>query len=104
MATIEELLPAIRQHLDYTWEDSGIDTKLKEYIRDGMQYLTRIAGGNELTFDEGTNERKLLKDYCFYANAKESGAFLEAYFSDLNSFQLEQEVIAYEAANSQSSP
>lgn len=93
-----ELLPVIRQHLAYTWQDQELDVKLTEYIKDGVAYLERIAGGNVLTFDEGTGERRLLKDYVFYANALKLDTFFVNYLHDLNSFQLEQERVAYERA------
>ena len=92
------LLSVVRQHLGYTWPDAEIDQKLSEYIKDGVAYLERIAGGNVLTFDEGTSERRLLKDYVFYANALQFDTFFVNYLHDLNSFQLEQERIAYERA------
>ena len=36
-----ELLPVIRQHLAYTWQDQELDVKLTEYIKDGVAYLER---------------------------------------------------------------
>lgn len=95
MANYEELLEAVRMHLGYTWSDDELDQKLMDYIHEGVRFLERIAGGNELEFEVGSDERRLLKEYCFYANAMELDLFTPRYLHDLNSFQLDQEVAAY---------
>lgn len=89
------MLPVIRQSLGYTWEDPDIDAKLKEYIADGIAYLDRQSSGSKLTFDEGTPERRLLKDYVFYANAKALDEFVDNYIGELLEFQYDQEAKAY---------
>ena len=34
-----ELLPVIRQHLAYTWQDQELDVKFREYIKDCVSCL-----------------------------------------------------------------
>lgn len=87
-----ELLTVVRRHLAYTWPDEDLDNRLLDYIRDGKAYLARLAHGQTLTWSAGTNERRLLKEYVFYANAKQLSQFTELYFSDLTSFQLDMAV------------
>ena len=93
----EDLLAAVRRHLGYTWADVELDEKLTDYVQEGVRFLERIAGGNVLEFEAGSDERRLLKEYCFYANAMELDLFTPRYLHDLNSFQLDQEVKAYAA-------
>lgn len=87
-----ELLTVVRRHLAYTWSDEDLDDRLLDYIQDGKAYLNRLAHGQTLTWAEGTSERRLLKEYVFYANAKQLSQFTELYFSDLTSFQLDRAV------------
>lgn len=87
-----ELLTVVRRHLAYTWPDEDLDNRLLDYIQDGKAYLNRLAHGQTLTWAEGTSERRLLKEYVFYANAKQLSQFTELYFSDLTSFQLDMAV------------
>lgn len=88
----DELLTVVRRHLAYTWSDDDLDDRLLDYIRDGRAYLGRLAHGQTLTWADGTDERRLLKEYVFYANAKQLSQFTELYFSDLTSFQLDRAV------------
>jgi len=88
----DELLTVVRRHLAYTWSDDDLDDRLLDYIQDGKAYLNRLAHGQTLTWADGTDERRLLKEYVFYANAKQLSQFTELYFSDLTSFQLDKAV------------
>ena len=88
----DTLLTVVRRHLGYTVDDDDLDLRLLVYIREGQEYLARLAHGQSLTWDEGTAERRLLKDYVFYANAKQTALFGEAYLSDLTAFQLDMAV------------
>lgn len=90
----ETMLKVIRQSLGYTWEDPDIDAKLNEYIADGIAYLDRQSAGSKLSFDVGTPERRILKDYVFYANAKALDEFVDNYIGELLEFQYDQEVKA----------
>ena len=88
----DTLLTVVRHHLGYTVDDDDLDLRLLVYIREGQEYLARLAHGQSLTWDEGTAERRLLKDYVFYANAKQTALFGEAYLADLTAFQLDMAV------------
>lgn len=88
----DTLLTVVRRHLGYTVDDDELDHRLLGYIREGQAYLARLAHGQSLTWEEGTAERRLLKDYVFYANAKQTALFGEAYLADLTAFQLDMAV------------
>lgn len=88
----DTLLTVVRRHLGYTVDDDELDARLTGYIRDGQAYLARLAHGQLLTWEEGTAERRLLLDYVFYANAKQTALFGEAYLADLTAFQLDMAV------------
>lgn len=96
-----QLLRTIRASLFYSWEDAERDNRLLDMVRDGIRYLERLAAGNDLTFGEGTDERRLLKAYCLYADSNQLDEFLENYLPELNTFQLTQDVLAYEARQEQ---
>jgi hypothetical protein len=93
------LLPVIKETLNYAETDDSQDGRLLDLICDGMAYLGRIAAGNVLSFAEGTAERRLLKSYCLYANSDMLDEFLPRYLHELNSFQIGQEVVAFEREN-----
>jgi len=96
-----QMLSVIKASLYYDWSDPTTDGRLKDMIRDGIRYLERFAAGNVLTFGEGTDERRLLKAYCLYADSNRLDAFIEEYLPELNTFQLQQDVAAYEARQEQ---
>ena len=98
-ALATKLLPVIRTYCGYTWEDAEIDRKLTESIIDGVNYLDRLSAGKELTFEDGKPERRLLKDYVFYANAKALDQFVDAYIGELTEFAIDQEVASDEATS-----
>lgn len=100
---LADLLSVIKETLYYSESDESQDNRLSDLIRDGMAYLARIAAGNDLTFEEGSPERRLLKSYCLYANSDMLDEFLPRYLHELNSFQISQEVAAYEREKEEAS-
>ncbi len=99
--TDDQLLQILKNHLDITWTaDDLLDQKLQGMIKRGKTYLSRLASGNELDFKEDSKETELLLEYCLYVYAKSLDSFVTDYLPELQSFQLEQEVIAYDKANS----
>jgi hypothetical protein len=98
--TDDQLLLIVKNHLDITWTaDELLDQKLHGMIKRGKTYLSRLALGNELDFKEDSKETELLLEYCLYVYAKSLDSFVADYLPELQSFQLEQEVIAYDKAN-----
>ena len=92
MATNEDLLAAVRQHLRLTWDDADRDTRLIDLIDDGKTYFCRLAGQEELTFDPGEPERELLLNYVWYGDAGRLDEFEELYIGRLNGFQMDKVV------------
>lgn len=62
----EEMLAAVRNYLDITYEDREGDEKLKGIIERGMAHLDNAAGEKQQYEVEGM-PRALLFDYCRYA-------------------------------------
>ena len=63
-----DLLTSAKNYLDMTWEDAEGDTKLIGILSRGIVYLDHRAGVT-LDYDEGTEARELLFDYCRYVRA-----------------------------------
>lgn len=71
MAVNTELLAAVRNYLDITYDDEAGDVKLAGIIARGQKYLNRVAG-ETIDYTEEDDARQLLFDYCRYVR---SGAF-----------------------------
>lgn len=63
---MDELLKAVRNYLDITYEDAETDQKLQGIIERGKIHLDDIAGTAQDYKKEGA-ARGLLFDYCRYA-------------------------------------
>lgn len=92
------LLDEVKNYLDITWQDNQTDLKLAGIIERGKKYLNRIAG-NELDFDADDKPKELLFDYCRYVRSNALEIFQQNYLHELLSLQINKEVEAYEAAN-----
>lgn len=88
---MEELLPAAKNYLDYTWADEAADEKLAGVLNRGMAYLNRIAGETLDYSAEGT-PRKLLFDYARYDLAGATQDFSIDFLTELNTLNAEYEV------------
>ena len=62
---MDELLKAVRNYLDITYEDAETDQKLRGIIERGKTYLDDVAGTAQNYEQEG-EARALLLDYCRY--------------------------------------
>lgn len=92
------LLNDIKTRLDYTAEDSSSDEKLKSIIEEGKQYLRSFYPTlTDEDFEKPTRARKLLFNYCRYANCNVVEAFEDNFTADLLLLRQEYEVAAYEA-------
>lgn len=93
------LLTDIRGYLDITWEDKATDDKLTGIAERGIKYINRVAG-TDLDYTVNDKPKELLLDYCRYARSNALEMFQQNYLHELLSLQIESEVDAYEAANS----
>ena len=89
-----ELLQAVKNYLDITWEDSETDTKLAGIIRRGIKYIDNVAG-IELDYSTEGKPRELLLDYCRYVRSNALSEFAVNYLHELLSLQISEEVRAY---------
>lgn len=97
--TVTTLLDEVKNYLDITWNDPQTDLKLTGIIARGKKYLNRTAG-KELDFEVEDKPKELLLDYCRYVRSKALEMFQQNYLHELLSLQMESEVEAYEAENS----
>ena len=86
-----ELLTAVKNYLDITWEDSAGDEKITGIISRGIKYLNAISGEN-LDYTVEDKPRELLFDYVRYARSHALNEFQTNYRHELISLQLSQEV------------
>lgn len=94
------LLNDIKIRLDYTPEDSSSDEKLKLIIEEGKEYLRSFHPTlSDEDFEKPTRARKLLFNYCRYANCNVVEAFEDNFTADLLLLRQEYEVSAYETEN-----
>ncbi len=92
------LLAAVRNHLDITWTDSTLDTKLTGLIKRG---ITRINSLGSAEFDysfEGL-PRDLLFERCRYFRSNAGDQFEENYQPEIISLRLDEAVTQYEIDN-----
>ncbi len=89
-----DLLPALRNYLDITWEDAPGDEKLLGIPSRGMDYLNRIAG-EELDYGEESQPRALLFDYVRYVRSGALDEFQKNYLHELLALQIEKETKRY---------
>ncbi len=81
---LEELLTAIKSYLDYTWEDSARDARLKSYISSSYQYLQEVANIEHLDLDEDLLAKELLFNRVMYMDSKALDDFQSNYNGMLN--------------------
>lgn len=93
-----ELLKAVKNEIDITWEDPETDSKVVGIIKRGMAYINRIAG-SEQDYSVEDKPRELLFEYCRYSRSGALAEFQKNYHHELLSFQIDKEVAAYESTN-----
>ena len=94
-----ELLDAVKNYLDITWEDPAGDEKLSGILARGIKYINSVAGA-ELDYTVEDKPRELLFDYCRYVRSNALDEFQNNYLHELISLQISQEVKDYVAENS----
>lgn len=93
---MEELLKAVKNSQDITWNDTALDEKLSGIIQRGKSYLDRIAG-ERLDYAEGTKGRELLLEYARYARANAIQDFAGDFTTELNALHADGEVGRFES-------
>ena len=86
-----ELLLAVKNYLDITWDDEAGDLKIYGIIVRGMKYLNALTG-KELDYSAEDKPRELLFDYVRYVRSNALNEFQINYLHELLSLQLSQEV------------
>lgn len=92
-----ELLAAVKNYLDITWEDTATDDKLTGIISRGIAYIDRHAGST-LDYSIEDNPRALLMDYCRYAWSNALDEFSINYLPEILALEITESVKAYEAS------
>lgn len=93
-----DLLETVKRELDITWDDMYTYERICSYIARGKARLEEIAGA-PLDFDAEGEPRRLLIDYCRYANSRALEAFEQNFASDLLSLHLNAQVKINETKN-----
>lgn len=83
----DALIRAARNYLDITWDDPAGDEKLAGILSRGMEYLDGKAGKDQ-DYDQETNARALLFDYCRYARANALEEFDANFIHDITALRL----------------
>lgn len=79
---MNELLEDVKLSLGIDWSDPNTDKRINSYIENGIVELEEIAG-SKLDFSKASFERRLLFDYCRYANSNATEMFKVNFQSDL---------------------
>lgn len=95
-----ELLAAVKNHVDVTWEDEATDRKYRELISQGMVYLDGKYGAPAQYGWPGL-PRTLLMEYVRYARDSALDVFENNYMSMILAMQHERRVSAYVAGTVQ---
>ena len=93
-----ELLIAVKNYLDITWEDEAGDLKISGMLARGVKYLNALTG-KELDYSIEDKPRELLFDYVRYARSNALNEFQPNYLHELLSLQLSQEVVVDETTD-----
>lgn len=85
------LLDDVKNELGITSDDEGVNKRLNGYLARGQNRLNEIAG-NTLDFEAEGEPKRLLLDYCRYANSQALEVFEINFASDLLSLHLNNQV------------
>lgn len=94
----DQLLKDIRlEVLKITWPDPDRDKTIAKDIGNGIAYLSGLCPESaQLTFDRGTEERRLLENFVLYAQSNAEDDFRQNYHRDLGDFKRSKEVDDFE--------
>ncbi|WKY46001.1 hypothetical protein Q5O14_07865 [Eubacteriaceae bacterium ES2] len=94
---LAQLLEDVKNEMDITWNEEGLDKKMTGIIKRGMAYIDNVAG-TEMDYTLENDARGLLFDYCRYVRSGALSEFMENYLPELLSLQQAEEVKAYVAS------
>lgn len=92
---MDPLLENVRQYLDITWEDPGLDAKLNGIVQRARSYLDRVAG-QEIDYTEDLRAQQLLLDACRYIRDDSFQDFQHDWQTELNGLHSDYEVTSYD--------
>ncbi len=95
----KKLLDGMKNDLDYTFPDDGIDRKIWNAMKRGMKRLDEIAGC-EMDYNLAGVHKTLLLNYCRYDLAGKADEFEKNYQSQIIAMQIDREMEAYAGKNS----
>lgn len=87
--TDEKLLSEVKAYIDITWDDKATNKKVDGIIARGKRLIARHAAKRHIDFEQDSEERDLLFDYCRLAWAGVPEEFEKIYKSDLIGLRLE---------------
>jgi len=85
------LLDEVKNELGITGNDENTNKRLSGYIERGQNRLNQIAG-NMLDYEAVGEPKRLLLDYCRYANSQALEVFEINFANDLLSLHLNNQV------------
>ena len=68
----------VKSYINFTWEDSAKEARIKSFIASSIQYLNGIAGV-EIDYDKDLLARDLLKNRVLYYDAQAVDDFAKNY-------------------------
>lgn len=92
---MEQVLSAVKNYLDITWDDPDSDKKLSGIIERGEKYIDDIAGYPQDYTDETTQAFALLLEYVRYARAGALDQFQINYKHELLHLQITERANQY---------
>lgn len=95
---MDELLEPLRQYLDITWQDPGLDSKLNGMLQRARAYLDRVAG-QEIDYNEDKRARQLIFDAVRYMRDGAFQDFQEDWQTELNGLNADYEVTASDSSD-----
>ena len=87
------LLEEVKSYINFTWEDSAKEARIKSYIESSIQYLNGVAG-TEIDFDRDLLARDLLKNRVLYYDSQAIDDFVSNYNGLLEELRLAYKVDA----------
>lgn len=79
---VTNLFEEIKRSLNITWSDEITDENVKNYIKDGIEFLQNDVK-NSIDFTKDTEAKKLLKTYCRYARNNSEEYFVDNNLSEI---------------------
>lgn len=93
---LTELFELCRGELQRTWSDPDEDRRLKNHIKNGVNYIKRKCGVIDEDFKAGGKANALFLAYIRRAVYGDLSTFEADYLSDIIDLQMEYEVDNYE--------